>query len=76
MLTYRDMPNVNINFQTLGGIAVHPQILGVPYETHSAVKRPNAFLCKDMRSATDKSKINNGCMQKHKREKEATLFLQ
>ena len=47
-----------------------------PYETHSAVKRPNAVLCKRMRSATDKSKINNGCMQKHKREKNAALFLQ
>ena len=45
------------------------------YETHSAVKRPNAVLCKRMRSATDKSKINSGCMQKHTREK-AALFLQ
>ena len=47
-----------------------------PYETYSAVKRSNAVLCKRMRSATDKSKIDNGCMQKHKREKKAALFLQ
>ena len=46
------------------------------YETHSAVKRPNAVLCKRMRSATDKSKINSGCMQKHTREKKAASFLQ
>ena len=46
-----------------------------PYETHSAVKRPNAVVCKCMR-ATDKGKINSGCMQKHTREKKATLFLQ
>ena len=46
------------------------------YETHSAVKRPNAALCKRMRSVTDKSKINNGCMQKQKREKKAALLLQ
>ena len=38
------------------------------YETHSAVKRPNAVRCKRMRNATDRSKINNGCMQKHTRE--------
>ena len=44
------------------------------YETHSAVKRPNAVLCKRMRSATDKIKINSGCMQKHTREKKAALF--
>ena len=30
-----------------------------PYETHSAVKRPNAALCIRMRIATDNSKINN-----------------
>ena len=30
------------------------------YETHSAVKRSNAVLRKRMRSATYKSKINNG----------------
>ena len=46
------------------------------YETHSAVKRPNAVLCIRIRSATDWSKIINGCMQKHKREKTAALFLQ
>ena len=34
-----------------------------PYETHSAMKRPNAVFSKRMRSATDKSKINNGWMQ-------------
>ena len=28
----------------------------ITYETHSAVKRPDAVLCKRMRSATDKSK--------------------
>ena len=27
------------------------------YETHSAVKRPNAVLCKRMRSPTDRSKL-------------------
>ena len=48
----------------------------IPYETHSTVKRPNDVLCKRMCSATDKSKIDNGCMQKHKREKKAALFLQ
>ena len=46
----------------------------ITYETHSAVKRPNAVLCKRMRSATDKSKISSVCMQKHKREKKAALF--
>ena len=46
------------------------------YETHSTVKRPNAILCTRMRSATYKSKIDNGCMQTHKREKKAALFLQ
>ena len=46
------------------------------YETHSAVKRSNALLCKRMRSATDKSKIKYGCMQKYKREKKAALFIQ
>ena len=46
------------------------------YETHSVVKRPNAVLCKRMRSGTDRSKINSGCMQKHTREKKAALFLQ
>ena len=45
------------------------------YETHSAVKRPNAIFSKRMRSATDKSKINSGCMQKHTREKKCALFL-
>ena len=45
-------------------------------ETHSGVKRPNAVLFKRQRSAADKSKINSGCMQKHKREKKAALFLQ
>ena len=44
------------------------------YETHSAVKRSNAVLCKRMLSATDKSKICSGCMQKHTREKKAVLF--
>ena len=39
------------------------------YESHSAVKRSNAILCTRMRSATDRSKINNGCTQKHKRER-------
>ena len=48
----------------------------ISYETHSAVKWSNAVLCKRMRSATDKSKINSGCMQKHAREKKAALFLQ
>ena len=43
-------------------------------ETHSAVKRPNVILCKRMRSATDESKIINGCMQKHKGEKMAAIF--
>ena len=46
------------------------------YETHSAVKRSNAVLRKRMRSATDKNKIYNGYIQKHKREKKASLFLQ
>ena len=46
------------------------------YETHSAAKRSNAVLRKRMRSATDKSQISNGYMQKHKREKKASLFLQ
>ena len=49
--------------------------LFISYETHSVEKRPNAALCKRMRSATDKSKINSGCMRKHTREKKATLFL-
>ena len=49
--------------------------VGFTYETHSAVKRPNTVLCKRTRSATDKSKINSGCKQKHTREK-AALFLQ
>ena len=44
------------------------------YETHSAVKRPNAVLCKRMRSATDESKSNNCCMQKHKRERRPHYF--
>ena len=47
-----------------------------PYKTHSAVRRSNTAICKRMRSATDKSKISNGCIQKHKREKRAALFLQ
>ena len=46
------------------------------YETHSTMKRSNAILCTRMRSATDRSKIDNGCMQKHTREKRAALFLQ
>ena len=46
------------------------------YETHSAVRRPNAVLCKRMRGATDKSKSYDGCMEKNKREKKAALSLQ
>ena len=49
-------------------------IFFIPYETHSAVKRSNAVLCKRMHSATEKSKTNSGCMQKHTREKRAALF--
>ena len=45
------------------------------YQTHSAVKRPNAVLSKRMRNSTDKSKSSNGCMQKHKKAR-AALFLQ
>ena len=44
------------------------------YETHSAVTRPNAVFSKRMRSATDRSKINNGWMQKHTRENKDALF--
>ena len=55
---------------------IHSSLKTVSYETHSAVKRSNAVLCKRMRGATDKSRINSGCMQKHTREKKAALLLQ
>ena len=51
------------------------KFLKIAYETHSAVKWPNAVFSKRMRSAIDKSKINNGWMQKHTRENKAALFL-
>ena len=58
-------------------IALHCCIIfAMSYDTHSAVKRPNAVFSKRMRSATDKSQINNGWMQKHTRENKAALFLQ
>ena len=44
------------------------------YETHSAVKRPNAVLCKRMRSATDKRQIKNGNMQRHTKEEEDCII--
>ena len=40
------------------------------------MKRPNAVLSKLMPNSTDKSKVSNGCMQEHKSEKKAALFLQ
>ena len=47
----------------------------VAYEAHLAVKWPNAVLCKRMRSAIDKSEIDNDCMQKHNREIIFTLSI-
>ena len=46
------------------------------YETHSAVKQPNAIWCKRMRSATEKSKIKTGCKQKHTREKKTAIVME
>ena len=50
------------------------QLASLAYETHSAVQWPNAVLCKRMCNATDKRKIDNGCMQKHKREEGRIIF--
>ena len=63
------VPNESTCIGTLAFLSLHSS-----YETHSAVKRPNAVLYQRMRSATDKSKINSGCMQKHTRENKAALL--
>ena len=67
--------------QHISGVASVTSLRGggqkgvVAYEAHLAVKWPNAVLCKRMRSAIDKSEIDNDCMQKHNREIIFTLSI-